>query len=46
MTVVEQMKFLLVSIAQELLDIVYGLVIMTASMWAFVGLIWLGWLLL
>lgn len=36
-------KFILTSILKEIGWFIVGFVTMTVSMWAFVGMIWVGW---
>lgn len=45
MTIIEQIKFMLVSIAKEIGWAIYGFVSMTVILWVLVAFVWIGWML-
>lgn len=45
MNLIEQIKFMLISIAKEIGWAIYGFVAMTSILWLLVTFIWVGWTL-
>lgn len=45
MNPIEQVKFMLISIAKEIGWAIYGFVAMTAILWLIVAVVWIGWTL-